>query len=126
MKLDIKGPYASDRQRRHEEMRRQQIADAAARGSDFLRRLRNEEAEKNARGKVLFGLWWMLHRRLTELEEQRDLHAPKHPGDEWDGAFCEAIREIPAARDAAREMWLNYTACGKDSGGEVIEICRTR
>ena len=104
--------YANDRQRAMEERKKQSIIAQARQESDVLRNLRVQEAEHRAAGKVLFLLWFMLDRRLQDLEIQRDDHRPE-PGQEWDPAFCTALREIPRLRELCKDLWYAYSVEGR-------------
>lgn len=114
MKLDFPSAYRSDRQRAAEERRNEQLAMDAVQKSEFLRRIREEEAEERAWGKVVFGLWCAADTRLRELEDARDSHAPKTVSDPWDETFCNAITEIHRVRKICDDLWWAYVNLGRD------------
>ena len=98
----------------------QNVLATAHQKSDLLRKLANDRAEEKARSSSLLCLWYICDGRLREYEDIRDSHAPKHPDDPWDDAFCESVRMIPALRELCRDVWFEYCNIDRKGVNDIV------
>ena len=73
-----------------------------------LRRKHEDAEDSQWRKRMLFELWMTLEKLQDRMEKQRDTHEPERTDEEWEDAFCDAIRLIPEARNMARGMRLDF------------------
>lgn len=101
-------PYQSNRQKLAEERRKQTLIDTARQHSEIMNRILAENAERKAEEKMLFLLWYMLDRKLAELEDIRDRNKPKTIDEEWNEPFRYAIEKIPEVKHTLEDAWFAY------------------
>ena len=58
----------------------------------------------------LFARWQVADRFITALENIRDAHMPKTPGERFDDEFALAVKLLPGAREYAENLWYEYNA----------------
>jgi len=103
------GMSVSERQRMAEERQKKIIADNAKQQSEVLRNIEHERVEQKAQTKLLFCLWYMMDKKLEELEKIRDTNAPKTPDEPWNEQFCTAVEKIPEVKRLCNDLWFAYT-----------------
>lgn len=107
MKLDdrfFRSSRAEEQRKRTMQMR----AEERMQKSMILQKMEQEQAEEKADVTRLFCLWMMMDNLLRTLEEQRYVHAPKLPYDDWDDEFCEAVEKIHDVKEICNELWFAY------------------
>lgn len=69
-----------------------------------------DEANRIAKNEATaFAAWITADQFVRELERIRDDNAPHTPNEEWNEAFCLALRLLPEAREYAGNLWYQYT-----------------
>jgi len=91
MRLDDRF-YESRRAAKQRERMQQKHAEEAAAQSEVLRRIQHEETEQKAREKLLFCVWYLLDKRLQEL--QADL--------------VRNAEDIPHIKNTCNDVWFAY------------------
>lgn len=102
-------PSIADRIARHAEDNRQRDIQEHERVIRAIEHRRTEEEFREWQKKMGFNMYLTASQLLMVLICQRDMNAPKHPDDEWNEEFRQAVEMIPEARRFYEDMAMECT-----------------